>query len=154
MKCLLVLIAIGASPLMAQNMKWWEYDTSAETTACKIEFSAADLYKQLSAEGVSGADLKSKFPAVGWKSGKISASIVSTPREGDLVQNSLALVNGNVQFRLLRARFVRLTNVRSRVFVVEIDRNKVSANPTCTWSVDAATPAPVPQAPTRITIRQ
>jgi len=153
MRRLLALAAIGAGTIFPQDMKWWTYDAQDQTTACHVAFTAVDLYKDLKSEKVSDTDLKSKFPNVGWKSGKIAASIVSTPREGDLVQTSLAFSSGNVMFRLVRERVPRLTNVISRVFVVEIDRAKVGQKPTCTWMVDAL-PVNTIAAPTKTTIRQ
>jgi hypothetical protein len=153
MKRLLALATIGAGTLFPQDLKWWIYDVTDQTTACRVAFTAAGLYKDLRSEKVSETDLKSKFPNVGWGSGKIAASIVSTPREGDLVQTSLAFSGGNVMFRLVRERERRLTNITSRVFVVEIDRAKVSPKPTCTWMVDAM-PAKTSPAPTKTTIRQ
>lgn len=153
MKRLLALTTIAAGTLFPQDMKWWIYDAPDQTTGCQVAFNAVDLYKDLRSQKVSEADLKSKFPNVGWGSGKIAVSIVSTPREGDLVQTSLAFSSGNVMFRLVRERERRLTNVPSRVFVVEIDRVKVGQKPTCTWMVDAM-PAKTTPAPTKTIIRQ
>ena len=155
MKRLLALVAISAGPILAQDARWWSYDTpAAEAVGCRIVSSARDLYNELRSDKVSPSDLKSKFPAIGWGSGKIAAAIVTNPQDGDLVQNSLVFSNGNVQFRLVRERVPRLTSFPSRVFVVEIDRAKIGPKPTCTHTVDILPPKLSAPAPTRTIIKQ
>ena len=152
MNRLLLIACFSALTLAGQTAKWWAYDATAPGASCQIVSGAAGLYKQMSAKGVSAADLKSKFPNVAWSSGKIAAAIVSTARDGDLVQSSLAVTSGNVHFRLVRDPVVRLSNAPSRLFVVEIEKSKAGANPSCTWSVSVAGGAA--QSPVKVTVRQ
>ena len=135
MKGFCLLAAVCGCALFGQNLKWWVYDVPEQATTCRILMTATDLYKELQTDRVTDPDLKAKFPNIGWKSGKVAATIMANPKEGDLVTNSLSYADGNVNFRLVRNP--RLTKAGSRAFVVEVDRRKLAANATCKWSVDA-----------------
>lgn len=129
--CTLAMLCSGAA--FGQGLPWWLYSVPERATACQVSVSAAELYKNLEADGVSVSDLRTKFPNVRWTSGKMAVSIVVNPKDGDLVRNSIGYANGTVRFRLIRQP--ALTKSGSSAFVVELERGNVS-KPACTWSMD------------------